>query len=351
MVDSAQQHLAVQVTEPGGRPTLRRVDTPAPEPGWVRVAVHACGVCHADAGTVASARPATGFPITAGHEVAGVIEALGEQVTGWSAGDRVVVGWFGGSCGHCTACRSGDVVHCRERRIPGLSYPGGWAESVTVPAPALTRVPDGLSMVEAAPFGCAGVTAFNAVRHGGVRPGGRVAVFGIGGLGHFAVQFAARLGYDTIAMSRGAGKEELARSLGARHYIDTAQQPPGAALRAMGGADLVISTSAATEPLAEIIDGLVPHGRLTVIGFDGRTLPVRLDKLVMHARTISGHLTGSPVDTEQTMGFALASGIRPRIQVFPLAQADEALQAVLAGTVRFRAVLTTYRCTDGVPGE
>lgn len=341
MVTDVPQHRAMQVTGAGEKLTLNRVKTPSLAADQVRVAVHACGVCNADAGTVTADRPEAGFPLTPGHEVAGVIEELGEHVTGRQRGDRVAVGWFGGSCGHCTACRRGDVVHCPERQIPGLSYPGGWAESLTVPASALARIPDGLSMAEAAPFGCAGVATFNAVRNGGARPGGRVAVLGIGGLGHLAVQFAARMGYDTVAIGRGPEKEDLARSLGARHYIDSTGRQPGAALRAMGGADLIVSTAAATAPLAEAIDGLAPHGHLAVVGLDGEPLPVRLDKLILHARTIGGHLTGSPADTEQAMRFALTNGIRPRIETLPLDRANEALDAVLAGQARFRMVLTT----------
>lgn len=196
------------VTEPEGPLALSTVQTISPTGRQVRVSVKASGVCGADLGTAAAKAPGTVFPVTPGHEVAGVIAELSEQVQGWQVGDRVAVGWFGGSCGHCAFCRAGDVAHCPEREVPGLSYPGGWAQSMTAPADALIHIPDELDFFEAAPFGCAGVTTFNAVRKAATPTGGRVAVFGIGGLGHLAVQFAARLGYETIAINRG-GTQQL----------------------------------------------------------------------------------------------------------------------------------------------
>ncbi|TQE18555.1 alcohol dehydrogenase [Streptomyces ipomoeae] len=305
----------------------------------MRLDVRASGICGADAGTVANPSPANGFPITPGHEAAGVIAELGPQVQGWNVGERVAVGWFGGSCGHCSACRAGDVVHCPERQVPGLSYPGGWSSTLTVPASTLARIPEGLSPEEAAPFGCAAVTTFNALRHSGAGPGDRVAVLGIGGLGHLAVQFAAAMGFETVAIGRGEEKRELAEELGARHYIDTERQEPGAALRELGGAGLILSTASSSKPLAELMDGLTPHGRLTVVGFDGSPLQLPLAKLVMGARSVTGHLTGSPADTEQAMRFAVATGVRPRVQTVPLEEAQQALDTQQNGKARFRMVL------------
>ncbi|MEU4197102.1 alcohol dehydrogenase catalytic domain-containing protein [Kribbella sp. NPDC026611] len=306
----------------------------------MRLDVVASGICGADAGTVADLHPVNGFPITPGHEVAGVVAELGEGVRGWEIGERAGVGWFGGSCGSCTACRSGDVVHCPDRQIPGLSYPGGWASTITVPVNALIRIPEGLSMAEAAPFGCAGVTTFNALRNSGAEPGDRVAVVGIGGLGHLAVQFAAAMGFETVAIARGENKRPTALQLGAHHYIDASHDEVGPALRELGGCRLILSTAASSKPLAGLIDGLVPHGRLTVVGFDGTPLQLPLDKLVMHARSVTGQLTGSPTDTEQAMRFALATDVRPRVQTTPLEQADAALKTQQAGQARFRMVLT-----------
>jgi alcohol dehydrogenase len=331
---------AAQVVEPGGPVVLTPVTPREPGAGEVRLDVAASGVCGADAGTVADSSPASGFPITPGHEVAGVVAELGRGVHGWEIGERAGVGWFGGSCGSCTACRSGDVVHCPGRRIPGLSYPGGWASTFTVPVNALVRIPEGLSMAEAAPFGCAGVTTFNALRHSGAEPGDRVAVLGIGGLGHLAVQFAAAMGFETVAIARGEDKRRTATELGAHHYVDASRDEPGHVLRDLGGCRLILSTAASSAPLAGLVDGLAPHGRLTVVGFDGTPLRLPLAKLVMHARSVTGHVTGNPTDTEQAMRFALVSGVRPRVRAVPLEQAGEALTTQQAGQARFRMVLT-----------
>ncbi|MGW4334869.1 alcohol dehydrogenase catalytic domain-containing protein [Rhodococcus koreensis] len=311
----------------------------APDRGWVRVAVAASGVCHADIGTAAANASLTTFPVTPGHEVAGVIDDLGDGVEGFEVGDRVAVGWFGGSCGHCDLCRVGDVVHCAHRKIPGLSYPGGWAQTITVPADALARIPDGLDLFDAAPMGCAGVTTFNAVRTAQVRAGGTVAVFGLGGLGHLAVQFAAKMGYRTIAIARGADRADQARELGAHHYIDSAAGLPGQALAELGGADLIISTVPRTEPITELVDGLRVHGRITVVGFDGGSLELPAAKLVMNGQSVTGHLTGSARDTEEAMQFAVTTGIRPLIERMPLEKAGDAIERIRSGRPRFRIVL------------
>ncbi|MFJ6706657.1 MULTISPECIES: alcohol dehydrogenase catalytic domain-containing protein [unclassified Streptomyces] len=334
-------HRAAQVTESGGPLRVVAVEPREPGPGEVRLRVKASGICGADAGMAAHPSPAYGFPITPGHEAAGVVAAVGEGVAGWAIGERAAVGWFGGSCGHCPACRSGDVVRCAERRVPGLSYAGGWSTTVTVPATALIRVPDGLSFEEAAPFGCAGVTTFNALWHGGAEPGDRVAVLGIGGLGHLALQFAAAMGFETVAIGRGEDKRQAALRLGAHHYVDGAAEDAGRTLRVMGGARLILSTASSGKPLAALVDGLTPHGRLTVVGFDGTPLQLPLDKLVMHARHVTGHVTGSPLDTEQAMRFALATGVRPQVRTAPLDEAAEALKIQQSGQARFRMVLTT----------
>ncbi|PWG12164.1 alcohol dehydrogenase [Streptomyces sp. V2] len=305
----------------------------------MRVDVQAAGICGADTGTVRNPAPATGFPVTPGHEVAGVVAEVGPDVAGWAVGERVTVGWFGGSCGHCRACRTGDVVHCPEREVPGLAYPGGWATTITVPATTLARIPDGLSPADASVFGCAGVTTFNALRHSGAGPGDLVAVLGIGGLGHLAIRFAAAMGFETVAIGRGAEKRALAAELGARHYIDAGHHHPGAALTALGGARLILSTASSTKPLTELTDGLTPHGQLTVVGFDGTPLQLPLGKLVMGARTIAGHLTGSPADTEQAMRFAATTGVRPMVETAPLEDAQHALKTQQEGKARFRMVL------------
>ncbi|MFI6463118.1 alcohol dehydrogenase catalytic domain-containing protein [Streptomyces sp. NPDC050538] len=331
--------VTMVVNEPRGdvRSSIR---TPAPPAArWVRVSVTASGVCNADIATAAATGPGTVFPVTPGHEVAGVIAEVGDQVEGWSVGDRVAVGWFGGSCGHCSFCRTGDVVHCPERKVPGLSYPGGWAQSITVPADALARVPDGLDLFDAAPFGCAGVTTFNAVRKARIRTGGRVAVFGIGGLGHLALQFAAGLGHQAVAIARGAERGPLSRALGARHYIDSDAHAPGAALKELGGADLIVYTASSTAPVNELLTGLNTHGQLTLVGVDAGSVTVPAAQLVMNAHTLTGHLTGSAHETEQAMEFAVTNGIRPMIERMPLDQADDAVTRLRSGAPRFRIVL------------
>ncbi|KAK1185485.1 alcohol dehydrogenase catalytic domain-containing protein [Streptomyces sp. NBS 14/10] len=312
------------------------------------MSVTASGVCNADIGTAAATGAGTSFPVTPGHEVAGVIAELGDQVEGWAVGDRVAVGWFGGSCGHCAYCRAGDVVHCPERKVPGLSYPGGWAQSITVPADALARIPDELNLFDAAPFGCAGVTTFNAVRKAGTRADGRVAVFGIGGLGHLAVQFAAKLGYETIAIARGGDREKLARDLGAHHYIDSDAQAPGTALKDLGGADLIVYTASSTTPVDELLTGLNVRGQLTLVGVDAGSVTVPAAQLVMNGHTLTGHLTGSAGETEEAMRFAVTNGVRPMIERMPLEQAGEAVTRLRSGAPRFRIVLDTGRpATDG----
>lgn len=331
--------VTMVVSEPRGA-VRTAIGTPAPPAAqWVRVSVTASGVCNADIATAAATGPGTVFPVTPGHEVAGVIAEVGDQVEGWSVGDRVAVGWFGGSCGHCSFCRTGDVVHCPERKVPGLSYPGGWAQSITVPADALARVPDELDLFDAAPFGCAGVTTFNAVRKARIRAGGRVAVFGIGGLGHLAVQFAAGLGYEAVAIARGAERGPLSRELGARHYIDSDAHAPGAALKELGGADLIVYTASSTAPVNELLTGLNTHGRLTLVGVDAGSVTVPAAQLVMNAHTVTGHLTGSAQETEQAMEFAVTNDIRPMIERMPLEQAGDAVTRLRSGAPRFRIVL------------
>ncbi|GKQ40690.1 alcohol dehydrogenase catalytic domain-containing protein [Streptomyces sp. A012304] len=338
MSDSA---MTMVVTEARGPLHSAMAETVPPPAGWVRVSVVASGVCNADIGTAAATGKGTAFPVTPGHEVAGVIAEIGDRVEGWGVGDRVAVGWFGGSCGHCEYCRTGDVVHCAERKIPGLSYPGGWAQSITVPADALAHIPDGLDLFDAAPFGCAGVTTFNAIRKAGVRAGGRVAVFGIGGLGHLAVQFAARLGYETVAIARGSDREKLARRLGAHHYIDSDAQAPGAALKELGGADLIVCTASSTASVDELLTGLGVHGQLTLVGVDAGSVTVPAARLVMNGHTLTGHLTGSPRETEEAMAFAVTTGVHPMIEQMPLERAGDAVTRLRSGAPRFRIVLDT----------
>jgi alcohol dehydrogenase len=331
--------VAMSVTAPGAPLTPQPVELTRPQRGWVRVTVTATGVCYADLGTAEGPKASEVAPVTPGHEVAGVVAELGDDVQEWQVGERVSVGWFGGSCGHCAFCRTGDVVHCPQRQVPGMSYPGGWAETITVPANALARIPDGMDPFDAAPMGCAGVTTFNAIRHAHLAPGATVAVFGIGGLGHFAVQFAAKMGYRTITIARGSERADLARELGAHEYLDSSASPAGSALAELGGADLIVCTAPTTEPVAELLGGLRVGGRLTMVGVDGGVVQVPAAQMVMNSQVLTGHLTGSARDIEEAMRFAQTNGVRPMVERMPLSQANEALARIHEGKPRFRIVL------------
>ncbi|GAA2718333.1 MULTISPECIES: alcohol dehydrogenase [Streptomyces] len=332
-----------QVASPGGDLEIVERELPEPGPGHVRIAVEACGVCHTDAAFVHNAFPDVRFPLVTGHEVAGRIDALGEGVTGWQAGDRVAVGWFGGHCGHCRPCREGDFIHCTSLQVPGWAYPGGFAEAMVAPVGALARIPEELSATEAAPLGCAGVTTFNALRHSGAGPGDLVAVLGLGGLGHLGVQYAAALGFDTVAIARGAGKKDLAHKLGARHYIDSRDTDVAAALQDLGGAKVVLATAANSDAMSATIDGLAHRGELVVLGATPEPLTVTPLQLIMGSRTVHGHPSGTAQDVEETMAFSARNGIRPMVETVPLEEAGAAFARMLSGEARFRMVLTTGR--------
>jgi D-arabinose 1-dehydrogenase-like Zn-dependent alcohol dehydrogenase len=334
---------AVQVSKPGG--PLEVVDRAVPQPGAgeVRVRVQACGVCHSDMfvkeGLLGEATP---FPIIPGHEVVGVIDEVGPGVAGsWSPGDRVGVGWFGGACYHCDRCRRGDFITCRNGRIPGITFDGGYAEQMVVPAEALARVPDELSAEEAAPLLCAGVAAFHGLRSSVARPGDRVAVLGVGGLGHLAIQFAAKMGCEVIAVSRGPEKAALAHELGAQHYIDAATCDAGQALTDLGGANVIVATTTSGEAVASVVPGLAPRGQVVVLG--AAETPIELDamSLIAPATSIAGHPSGTSQDSEDTMRFCGITGARPMIETMPLDWAAEAYDRMMTGSARFRMVLTT----------
>ena len=265
---------AVVVSEAGGDLELQEREVPSPGLGEALVRVHACGVCHSDMFAKEGAYPGVSFPVVPGHEIAGEISALGDHVDGWEVGQRVGVGWFGGNCGYCEPCRRGQLIDCENMEIPGVTMDGGYADYVVVRASALAAIPDDLADEDAGPLLCAGITTFNALRTSGAGAGDRVAVLGVGGLGHLAVQFAAHLGFDTVAIARGADKEQLARKLGARHYIDSTTGDPGEALQALGGADLVLATVTNAEAMGAVFGGLRPQGKLMIIGASMDPLPI-----------------------------------------------------------------------------
>ena len=336
----AETMRAVQVSERGGDFELVERPVPRPGPGEALVEVEACGVCHSDVYAKEGAFPGVGFPVVPGHEVAGRVAALGDGVQGWSEGARVGVGWFGGNCGWCTPCRRGRLIACENMGIPGVTMDGGYAEYVVVRASALAAIPDGLDAVDAAPLLCAGVTTYNALRRSGARAGDLVAVLGVGGLGHLGVQYAAAMGFDTVAIARGTDKEPLARDLGARHYVDSTASDPAEELTRLGGAVVVLSTVTNGDAVASTIGGLGVDGRLVVVGAAEQPIPVPASALIGGNVAIVGHASGTSMDSEDTLAFSALSGVRPRTETRPLAEAADAYHRMLAGDARFRMVLT-----------
>jgi D-arabinose 1-dehydrogenase-like Zn-dependent alcohol dehydrogenase len=284
--------------------------------------------------------PGAPYPLIPGHEIAGEIVALGDRVKGWTVGQRVGVGWFGGNCNYCEWCRRGSLIDCENTVIPGITADGGYAEYVVVRSSALAAMPDELSPEEAAPLLCAGITTFNGLRRAGTRAGGRVAVLGIGGLGHLGVQFAQRLGYETIAVARGGDKEPLARQLGAHHYVDSTAGDPSEALQALGGVDLILATVTSAGAMASLFGGLRPQGKLLVIGADPEPLPIPAAGLIAGGKQIAGHASGTSIDSEDTLRFSAVEGVRPMIETVPLERAAEAYEKMMSGAARFRMVLT-----------
>lgn len=329
---------AVQVTKPG---TFQLVEREVPEagPGQVRVKVLACGVCHSDMFVQSGGFPGLVLPRVPGHEIAGVVDAVGAGVTAWKVGDRVGVGWHGGHCFQCDACRRGLFINCKEGKITGITHDGGYAEYAVVPHESVARMPAGMEAVDAGPLLCAGVTTYNALRNSGARPGDTVAVQGIGGLGHLAIQYAARMGFRTVAISRGADKESLARELGAHEYLDTDKAPAAEGLKALGGADVVLATAPNSEAIGSTVNGLKSRGKLLIVAAPFEPLSVSAMGL-LSGKTVAGWPSGSAIDSEDTMAFSALTGVRPRVETFKLEQAEEAFAKMMENRVRFRAVLT-----------
>ncbi|MCM0675293.1 alcohol dehydrogenase [Micromonospora phytophila] len=332
---------SAQVAEPGGPFSIVERELPEPGRGQVRVTVEACGVCRSDWAFVNAAFPNVPFPLVTGHEIAGRVDAVGDDVENWEPGQRVAVGWFGGNCGVCLACREGDFIHCERIQVPGWAYPGGYSEAVVVPATALARIPSQMSAVEAAPMGCAGVATFNSLRRSPARPGDLVAVLGLGGLGHLGVQFANKLGFETVAIARGAGQANSAIELGAHHYIDSTTGEVAKKLQALGGAKVVLATAASSEAMSATIDGLRHNGELIVLGADPEPIQVSPFQIISTSRTVHGHPSGTARDVEETLHFAALTGVRPMTQTRPLTEVDDAYNRMLTGDAHYRMVLTT----------
>ncbi|MGW2514559.1 alcohol dehydrogenase [Streptomyces scopuliridis] len=337
-------YRVAQVAAAGGPFEITERETPRPGPGHVRIAVDACGICHSDAMFVDDALPGVRFPLVPGHEIAGRIEELGEGTeNAWQVGDRVAVGWFGGSCHHCTPCRQGDFIVCENLKVPGWAYDGGFAESMVAPVDALARIPDALAATDAGPMACAGVTTYNGLRRSSARPGDLVAVLGIGGLGHLGVRYAVAMGFETVAIARGADKADFAKQLGAHHYIDsTAGTTVADALRSLGGAKVVLATAANSDAITATVEGLSHRGELVVIGAAAEPLGISPAQLLMRGRIIRGHPSGTARDVQDTMAFSALHGIRPMTETVPLDRATEAYERMLSGAARFRMVLTPH---------
>ncbi len=329
---------AMVVREANGPFELEERDIPEPRPGEVRIKVEACGICHSDAFVKFGQFPGLELPRAPGHEVAGVIDRVGEGVDVFRPGDRVGVGWHGGHCFTCDPCRRGDFLNCRNHRVCGISYDGGYQEYMVCPWEAAARIPDVLDAVDAAPLLCAGITTFNALRHSGARPGDVVAVQGVGGLGHLALQYAARMGFHTVALSRGKDKEELARSLGAHTYIDATSQDEVSELQKLGGADVILATAPSGKAIQGVLNGLSNRGKLMLVAAAPDPFSVNAFAM-LSGKQIHGWPSGSAIESEDTMRFSALTGVRPQVERFPLEGANEAFAKVMDNTIRFRAVL------------
>jgi alcohol dehydrogenase/propanol-preferring alcohol dehydrogenase len=333
---------AAQVTSAAGPFQVVERDIGETGAGEVRIRVEASGICHSDSLTREGLWPGIQYPRVPGHEVAGIVDAVGAGVAAWKAGDRVGVGWHGGHCGHCDSCRRGRFVMCQvAARIPGISFDGGHADFMVVPAAALARIPDELSPTEAAPLMCAGVTTFNSLRNSGARPGDLVAVLGIGGLGHLGVQFAAKGGFRTVAIARGRDKEALALKLGAQHYVDSQSQDPASELARLGGARVILATVTSGGAMTAALGGLGIDGRLVVLGAAHEPLEVPPLLLISGRRGVVGWPSGSSIDSQDTMEFCARTGVRSMNELYPLERAAEAYERMMSGKARFRVVLTT----------
>lgn len=332
---------AVQVGAAGGPFELVNREIPEPKAGEVRVRVQACGICHSDSMAKEGLVPGIRYPMVPGHEVVGLVDAVGEGAPQWSVGQRVGIGWYGGHCGRCEPCRRGDYVLCVRAAVPGLTFDGGYADYMVAPATALAAVPDALSSAEAAPLLCAGITTYNALRHSGARAGDLVAILGIGGLGHLGVQFAAKMGFRTVAIARGEDKAAFARQLGAQHYIDSRSQDVAKSLAELGGAKAILATVTNADAMTAALGGLGYGGVFVIVGVPREPLRVSSMQLIMHRQAVTGWASGVAIDSEDTMNFGALAGVRPMIERYPLEKAAEAYERMMSGGARIRVVLET----------
>ena len=348
---------SVQVSKANGAFEVVEKNTlPEPNKGQVRIKVQACGICHGDSITKQGLFPGIQYPRVPGHEIAGVIDEIGKNVANWQRGRRVAVCWHGGHCGECVSCRRGDFVMCKFAQVPGISYDGGYSDYVIAPTVALAEIPRQLSYTEAAPLMCAGITTYNALRNSGAHVGDVVAILGIGGLGHLGIQFASKMGFRTIAIGRGKDKEEMARRLGAIHYIDSQSQNPAEELvkfasddasgktaggKVIEGAKVILATVPSAKAMSAVLGGLSINGKLMIVGASDEMIHVPPSLFISGRRSIMGWASGTSIDSQDTLSFSVLSGIRSMNETFPLERAAEAYESMMSGKVRFRAVLTT----------
>ncbi len=333
---------AVQV--PNAKEPFQLVEREIPQPpaGAVRIKVHACGICHSDVYAKEGSRPGITYPRVPGHEIAGVIDAVGPGVLGREVGQRVGVGWHGGHCGYCDSCLRGDFVTCSKgRQITGLTCDGGYTEFMLISAAALAAIPDTISATDAGPLLCAGVTTYNSLRNSGARPGDIVAILGLGGLGHLAVQFAAKMGFETIAIARGKDKEPFAKKLGAKQYLDSESQNVASELEKLGGARVILSTVTSGKAVNAVLDGMGINGKTILVGSPDQPIEITGRLLIGGRRSISGWPSGAPIDSQDTLKFCALTGVRPMTEVYPLERAPDAYERMLSGKARFRVVLST----------
>lgn len=331
---------AAQVSRAGAGLEIVEREIPEPGPGNVRIKVKACGVCHSDAMVVEGSWPGIPYPRVPGHEVAGIIDEVGTGVSEWKKGQRVGVGWHGGEDGTCPECRRGDFRNCRNLKIAGISYDGGYQQYMLAPVEALVSIPDSISDVDAAPLLCAGITTYNALRHSGAFPGDLVAVQGIGGLGHLGIQFASKFGFKVAAIGRDSENAVLAKKLGAKVYIDSNATNAAEELQKLGGAKVILATAPNSKAMSELIGGLGPNGKLIVIGATFDAIEVAPVQLIVGSKSIQGWAAGTAADSEDTLHFAELSGVRPMIETYPLEKAAEAYARMMSGKAQFRVVLT-----------
>jgi D-arabinose 1-dehydrogenase-like Zn-dependent alcohol dehydrogenase len=329
-----------QVSRPGGDFEIVEREIPKPAQRQVRIKVQACGVCHSEVLVKEGMWPGLQYPRIPGHEVVGVIDELGAGVSEWRVGQRVGIGWHGGQDGTCLYCRRGDFRNCRNLKVAGISYDGGYQQYMVAPVEALAAIPESLNSVEAAPLLCAGVTTFNSLRHSGAMPGDLVAVQGIGGLGHLGIQYANKFGYRVAAIGRGSGNAALAEKLGANVYIDSNATNAAEELQRMGGAQVILATAPSSKAMSALVDGLAPNGKLMAIGATPDPIEVTPLQLITGSRALQGWWSGTPTDSEDALRFSELTGVRPMIETYPLEKAGEAYARMMSGKAEFRVVLT-----------